>query len=95
MLHMPIFIALDSDQIPGVDGVMLKWMTDITVYFNSPEFDALRQTLSMKIDIDTQGSRGWTWSFLTCHGRHYLAHFLVPISKTPLCTSTKDDSNPN
>ena len=34
---MPIFIALDPDQILGVDGVMLKWMTDITVYFSAPD----------------------------------------------------------
>ena len=33
---MPIFIALGPDLIPGVDGVMLKWMIDITVYFNGP-----------------------------------------------------------
>ena len=61
--------------------------------FQCPRFDALRHTLSMKINIDTQGSRGWTWSFLTGHGRHYLAHFLVPVSTTPLCKSTEDDSH--
>ena len=89
---MPIFIALDPDLIPGVDGVMLKWMIDITVYFSAPDLTP-SDTLSIKINIDTQGSRGWTWSFLTGHGRHYLAHFLVPVSTTPLCTSTEDDSH--
>ena len=47
----------------------------------------------MTIDSDSHGAQGWTWSYLTGGGRHYLARFLVPVSEAEIQAQAAADSD--
>ena len=74
---------------PGVEILM---MTTSIASFKCPQFEYMRQALATEIEQATHGQSRWSWDYLLCDGKPYLAKFLQRVHMTTVLQAEEEDS---